>query len=565
MRPDSRRAAEGARKVLLGGIAIALVTVVAYGGSFHGQFVSDDGGSVVANDVIRGLDWQHLQAIFTRFDDANYIPIKVLSIAVDYRFWGLDPTGYHLTNLLIHVAGALVVYALLLRMGFAPAIAFLTALVWAVHPVQVESVAWISERKNVLSGLFFFAAFHVYLGFSESGRLGSYVGLLLLYVLALLSKMNTMVLPAICLAYELTYRFRLRRRDVLAAIPMLVLAGVVGWINLAGNPIHGQSWHGGSRVVTWLTSAVVFFRYFQLMLLPIDLTPFYQVQAHETADAAVLLAGFGFVLITAVTVTLILRRRQEAFWILWFGICLAPMLNIIVPFRSLMQDRFLYLPLLGPIALIASVLDAALRAPRMRRVAAVAAAAVALGCARLSYRQVEVWASPLAQWKSMAVVFRHTPADPVSVDPDFDAKTDVLREEATRRPSSAAVRNNLGALYFSAGRMLEAEQAFAAAAEIAPEDPIILTNLGRAHAWRGDLEHARRELERAVAASPYSVLARLNLARVYLAQGDAPDARAQLEACARIVPEPGAADAWRNERAQLERLEAQNRAPSESR
>ena len=117
---------------------IAAVTCGAYAGSFDGAFVSDDHLSVARNEVIQTLD---LGRIFSTFDDANYIPVKVLTIAVDYQLWGLAPAGYHLTNLLIHVGCALLVYALLVRLGLARSAACLAALVWAVHPLQVESVA----------------------------------------------------------------------------------------------------------------------------------------------------------------------------------------------------------------------------------------------------------------------------------------------------------------------------------------------------------------------------------------------------------------------------------------
>ena len=135
------------------------------------------------------------------------------------------------------------------------------ALLWAVHPLQVESVAWISERKNVLSAVFFFAAFLGWLRWHGRWNAGRYAALLLLYALALLSKMNTVVLPALCLAHEALLQHRLRRAEWLATLPLWGLGAAIVGINLAGNPIHAGGFHGGSAIVTWLSSSVVVFRY----------------------------------------------------------------------------------------------------------------------------------------------------------------------------------------------------------------------------------------------------------------------------------------------------------------
>ena len=270
------------RDIVLLAVAIAVVTIAAFGPSVSGEFVSDDTQSVRDNPLLRSLDGTHLKAIFSSFDDSNYIPIKVLSLAIDRSLWGPSPTGFHVTNILLHVLCALLVFAILMRLEMPPIASCLAALVWAVHPLQVESVAWISERKNVLSGLFFLAAFLLYLSYSETGRTRTYIAIVALFVLATLSKMNTMVLPALCLAYEATYRFRLRRRDLQAALPLLGIGAMVGWYNLSGNPIHGASYHGGSAIVTWLSSSVVVFRYLGNAVLPVSLCSSYDVPLRDS-------------------------------------------------------------------------------------------------------------------------------------------------------------------------------------------------------------------------------------------------------------------------------------------
>jgi protein O-mannosyl-transferase len=558
--PPRSRASRSGATLLAHAALIAVITFIAYGDSFDGRFVSDDTVSVQEKVAIRGLDWEHLRLMFTTFDDANYIPVKVLSIALDYRLWGLDPTGYHLTNLLIHIACALLVYALLLRLGLPPVAACLTALLWAVHPLQVESVAWISERKNVLSGLFFFAAFYVYLGFSEAGGPGRYAWVLLLYTLALLSKMNTMVLPAICLAYELILRGRLRRRDALAVVPMLALAALVGWYNLHGNPIHGTSWPAGTRAATWLSSSVVFFRYLGNLALPTRLTPTYDVWLYDSLlDPAVALSLTGLAVLATATLGLALRRHAAAFWIVWFVLCLAPMLNVLVPGRSMMQDRFMYLAMLGPLALTAGVV-AGLRSAVLRRAFAASAGIAIVACVVLSHRQVEVWHDPLTLWKPTALGFPFYAGDPGYTPEDYDAKVAFLREAVAAEPPDAVPYNNLGTLYFAVGKIEEARPLYETAARLAPDSPYLLANLANAYLRLNELDRAQHILEHAAEIAPTVFQPHQLLLRVYLLRGDAERARRELDTCVLLRPDPPSAWVWRNEQAYLERLEAARRA-----
>jgi tetratricopeptide (TPR) repeat protein len=549
------------RRILILHVALIIgVTGIAYSGSFAGQFVSDDITAIRDNPILRSLGWENLKTIFSTFDGANYMPLKVLSLAVDHSLWGSSTTGYHGTNWLLHVGCALLIYAILRRLGMQAIAALLAALLWAVHPLQVESVAWISERKNVLSGLFFFAAFYVYLSYSETGRSSTFLVVVALYGLALLSKMNTVVLPAVCLAYEATFRFRIRRQDVIASLPLFALGGLVVAYNLAGNPIHATGYHGGSAIVTWLSSATVVFRYLGAGIWPVDLRYGYHVPLRGSLlDPVVLLSLLGIAAIAASTFWMYRRRRPETFWVLWFWITLVPMLNI-VPFRSLMQDRYMYLPLLGPLALAATSLGA-LRSDALRRGAAAAAILAIVGCGVLTHRQVEVWDNSLALWKAWALHEDHIFGDLRYVSREHPQKVAWLREVIAREPGLATAHNNLGSLYVQEDRNAKALRHFERAAELDAENAHILLNLGRAHAALGDYGSARPALERAAEIEPYHYVIRLNLARVYLRERDAPRARAQLEACARIKPHLVQRGRIRREQGELERLERERSNP----
>lgn len=529
--------------------ALALVTGLAYLGSFDGDFVADDLQMVAPNPLLRSLDAQNIAQIFTSFDDANYMPLKVLSLAVDQSLWGPEPFGYHVTNLLLHLGCALLIFSILLALGFSRGAAFFVALLWAVHPLQVESVAWISERKNVLSGLFFFAAFRAYLVFSKRPRALSYILTLLLYVLALLSKMNTLVLPAVCLAYEATFKMRYRWRDLAAAAPMFALGALAAWYNLSGSPTHGGAYHGGSALVTWLSSSVVVFRYLGHAVLPIGLSSRYDVPLHGSPfDPPVLASLLGLLGIAALTLWLVRRKKREAFWILWFAITLAPMLNII-PFRTMMQDRYMYLALLGPLGLAGSVVDQRASA-RARRAAGGLALALALASVLLTVRQVQYWASPVAFWVRDASVRPLYANDAIYRPGEYPGKLAALEAAVREHPDDPTLLNNLGGLYFMASRFPEALSHFEKASRLAPDEPFTLINLGRAYARLGRFEEAEPPLRRATELRPYNSMPCYYLLRVYLHVGDAANARRTLAQCSTLR------EGLAPERAALRRLEA---------
>lgn len=518
--------------------AIVIVTTLAYAGSFSGEWISDDTGLIVENQVLRSLAPSNWHALATTFDGPNYLPLNKLSHAIDYHFFGTDPTGPHVTNLVLHVANALLVYALLLRLGESAAVALVVAILWAVHPVQVESVAWISERKNLLSTLFFLVALLAYLRFSERPRLRTYALLFVLSVCALLSKINTIVLPAVTLAYELAERFRLRTRDVVATLPLLAAGAVVAWVNLAGNPSHGAHYHGGSLWVTLRTSSTVIPRYLSIVVAPFGLQTYYAVPLRASwLDPGVLAAVVLIVALAATAVLLALRRRRGGFWIAWFFITLSPMLNL-VPFPALMADRYLYIPLVGPLVLLAWGAKAlAARQARLGPALPVAAVLAIVTCTVLTIRRVPTFHDELGLWADWALTTPYISADqPYRGLPRLGEKR-LLAEALERDHNSGPLHNNVGAIAFEEGRIPEAITELTRARMLAPGDPAIALNLGRAYLLGRQPEAAARTLEDAVRLEPPSYYAQLNLARAYIVLGDAPRARASLERARAIRPQ----------------------------
>jgi hypothetical protein len=534
-------------------LVIVLGATLPYLGGLRGELISDDVQAVAEEPRVRSLSPANLHTIFTTRDEPNYIPLKVLSFAIDYHFFGVDPTGYHVENVALHAANALLVYFLLLRLGETAGLALAVTLLWAVHPVQVESVAWISERKNVLSTFFFLLAFLAYLRFSVHPRVVTYMLLLVLFTGALLSKVNTIVLPAIMVAYEITERFRLRVRDFLTTVPLLAIGAVVAWANLHDNPSHGAAYHGGSVAVTLRTSSTVVPRYLGLVVFPWRTSSYHAVPLRASWLEPAVIAGVLLVLgIAAATVWLVAHRRRGGFWLAWFGLTLAPMLNL-VPFPALMADRYLYMPLIGLLVLAArGVQLVAARWSALPRAIPWVTGAAVVACAALTVARVPVFHDELSLWADWAVRMPYITGDRPWAAARRVPETRLLQGALARHPDSAVLHNNVGGLAFDEGRLDEALGEFTLARQLDPHDPAIALNLGRAYLLTGQAAAAARTLEDAVRLEPPSYYAHLNLGRAYMQLGDTARARGAIETASRIRPQ---FNDWQAPLAQVQRLE----------
>src|SRR6185436_20451955 len=171
------------------------ITLAAFRGGFLNDFTNwDDPGYITENRLIRGLSWERIAAAFSRFHLQNYAPLQLISYMVDHTIWGLRPAGFFLQNLLLHLASGLLVWRIFSSLGGGGTGAALAGVVFLVHPTRCESVAWLSERKDVLSGFFALASLALYLRWARPGTEAAnrldprYAGSLALFLLALLSK-----------------------------------------------------------------------------------------------------------------------------------------------------------------------------------------------------------------------------------------------------------------------------------------------------------------------------------------------------------------------------------------
>ncbi len=228
-------------RVLLAGLILA-VTFVTFLPSLNNGFINwDDDSYVIENPIIKNHSFENIKRMFTSVFLANYHPVTLLSYLLDYRLFELNPFGYHLTNFILHLINCFFVFWLFYILTRKPAVAFITSLLFAIHPMHVESVAWISERKDVLYSVFFLAAVICYYYYRRQGRAGKYYYVsLIFFILALFSKAMAVTLPAVLLLVDYLLCRKKDKFVFIDKIPFFVLSSIFGIV-----AIRAQSMHGG--------------------------------------------------------------------------------------------------------------------------------------------------------------------------------------------------------------------------------------------------------------------------------------------------------------------------------
>src|SRR2546426_1208159 len=515
-------------------VLIALVTVAAFLPTLHNHFVNwDDDTNFLDNPHYRGLGWTHLRWMWTTHL-GHYIPLTWMTLGLDYLLWGLNPVGYHLTNLLLHAANAMVFFFVVRRLltralpspaerGHALAVsAGVAALVFAIHPLRVESVAWVTERRDVLSGLFYLVAILLYLRACERGERGRrwYWGSVGLFVCALLSKSIAVSLPVLLLILDVYPLRRLggalgwwsepARRVYVEKIPFVLLAAAASAIAVmaqlsahAAVPLAHLSVPGRLAVSAYGLSF-----YLGKTIVPVNLSPLYEPPSTVDPWATPFLLSYGVVL-ALTAIALALRRRVPGLPAAWLAyvVVLLPVLGLFQSGPQIAADRYTYLAGLGWALLTGAGLLSCWRTKRFLIPGCAVCVVVGLGV--LTWDQVQVWHDSGKLWTHA-----------LAID-----------------PNSYTAQNNLGAVLAEQGRLAEAIEHFQVALRIKPDDAMAHTNWGAALAQQGKPAEAIDHYRQALQIEPYAVVAHNNWGLLLDDQGKLAEAIEHYRQALQIKPD----------------------------
>jgi protein O-mannosyl-transferase len=469
----------------------------------------DDQQIITENFHIRSLSFSNLSWMFTDTRTGNWMPLTWLSFALDYLWGGLNPLAFHLDNLLLHCLDTLLVFFLGLRLLnlaardpdpskrpiqrwlVVPA-ASLTALLFGLHPLHVESVAWATERKDVLYGLFFLLSLLAYLDYASSGgkKTSRYFAALGFFLLSVMAKPMAVTLPVVLLlldAWPLGRFSTNRARSILEKVPFLLLSLLWGLRTVAaqaGGMPSLQRFGFPFRLMNALHSVVF---YIVRLVAPVHLTAFYPLPSQEQVfSLEYLLAGLLVVILSFVCFHF--RQKRPYLGVVWlfYWATLAPVLGVLQAGEQAAADRYAYLPTLGFLLLFSS--GAVVLFSGRRWMGALGAAALTLALGYATVQQVGTWRTPVTLWEN---VVRNIPG------------------------ANAIAYSNLVDAYRLAGRLDEALKTCDEAIASKPSSSILHEGKGIVLVDQGKLKDAIPEFKTAIESNPHAASPHRNLWGVY--------------------------------------------------
>ncbi|MBI5764170.1 MAG: tetratricopeptide repeat protein [Planctomycetes bacterium] len=535
------------------------LTFIAYIPAMQGGYIWDDDHYVHDNPNLRTADG--LAKVWTEPKASpQYYPLVFTTFWLEHALWGMNPLGYHVVNVLLHSVSAILLFWILKRLMIPGA--FLAAMVFAIHPVHVESVAWITERKNVLSGVFYLAAAYFYVSrfltdredATNRRKAGPYFVALGLVVCALLSKTVAASWPAAMLLIEWWKRGRIERASWIRMVPFFAIglgAGLVtAWIERDHVGAVGPEFAFtiGERFL--IAGRAVWF-YLGKLLWPYPLSFIYPRWQLNTGDVFQIAWPVAAMLLVALLFAFRHRLgRGPLVTALFFGGTVLPALGFVnvYPMRfSFVADHFQYLASIGPIVLLSAA--GAVLAQRSRVAGSIVAVGVAVTLGSLTWNQGKLYANEEHLWRETlarnpgAWIAMNNIGYAMGMRGELDAAILMLSKAVTLNPNFAEGQSNLGAFLLQRGNAADAIGHLQEAVRLEPSLSDAHGNLGVAFLHAGRQEDAIRSLREAVRLKGDNYTARYNLGCLLVSRGQAAEAVEHLEVAVRLAPDDAEAKA----------------------
>jgi protein O-mannosyl-transferase len=497
-------------------VILAVVTVLSYQPAWHAGFIWDDNDHLTANPAMTAP--HGLRMIWSSLTVSRYYPLTLTTLWFEHRLWGFSSMPYHLVNIAFHVVNGILVFLILRRLRIpAP---WLAAMVWVLHPVNVESAAWITEMKNTQSGLFFFLSVLCFLQFDIQKNYRCYAAALVCGVAAMLSKPSTVVLPvalALCVWWE---RGGWRRSDIARIIPFFGLAlGMSVWTVIEQRYQIGKGGPPDWKLETaqrFVVAGKAVWFYAAKLIWPAQLTFVYPRWDLGTKSP---LSWIPLVGVIVVGIVMWVWRREAwaraaIFGCGFFVAALLPVLGFfdIFYFRySFVADHFQYLASVGLIALVVGASATVCRRTRQgdRGLGTLVAIIVLLILGVLTWRQAGIYQDLETLWN----------------------------DTLTKNPECWMAHNNLGDLLLKEGKVSDAAWQYEQGLRFKADDAIAHYNLGLTLARLGRQPEAAEQWEQALRIRPNYADAHNNLGNVFLREGNVSDAIGHYEQALRTKPD----------------------------
>lgn len=515
------------------GLLLVWATILAYQPVWHGGFIWDDDVYVIKNKLLTAPDG--LRRIwFSEDSPSQYFPLVYSMFRVEYALWGLNPAGYHWVNILFQAANALLVWRLLKRLELPGA--WLAAALFALHPVQVESVAWITERKNLLSLFFVLWSLLAWLAFIEERpkRWGFYTGALVLYLLALFSKTTACTVPAALVVSLWLKRKPITRWRWAQIAPFVAMGLGMGLLTMWWERHHIGT-NGGVFAIGPLERVLIASRgvwfYAWKLLWPVNLTFSYPRWVIHTTDPL----AYAWLALGVLFCGLLLFARRYAgrgplLAAAYYVATLAPTLGFIMLFTfrySFVADHYQYMACIGPFAMVAAGLAVVAKRLRQQRpwLEPVFCGLLVLGLGSLTWRQAQAYKDVETLWRDTvrknpdSWLARYNLSRDLLHRGQFDEALEEYRQALRTGPNTVDGLVSVGNALFAKGRQDEAMEFYERALQVNPDNPEAHVNLAVILANRGQIEEAMEHDRKAIQVNPKHITAHVNLAVALASQG----------------------------------------------
>ena len=549
--------------------AIAMLTFLFLYPSLNNKFTNwDDPSYIIQNDLVKSLTTSGLQHIFTTPSMGNYHPITILLYAIEYHFAQLEPGLYHVDSLLLHIIVTLLVFWLVNLLTRRPIAALVTALLFGLHPMHVEPVAWVSGRKELLYSLFYLLSCITYIIFirtNEAGRNKWYWVCLGLFVCSLLSKPVAVTLPLILLLIDLFENGQITKKDLINKVPHFVLSlgfGVAAYriqSHSGALDVASASFGFFDRIAL---AAYAFFTYLEKLIWPTRLCNFYPYPAKVNGT----LPSYYFIypLVAIASILVIYRfykqNRVVVFGGLFFIINIVLLLQLIPVGEAIMADRYTYLPYIGLFFIAGWLVSRAFEEEKNTKVRIVAgglSVIIITSLGFMSMNRSKIWYDSVSLWRDN--IKQVPPGSQVAIDnlgaiyfdmwynakdkqerhKYFDSAFSLLRTSAEMWPNMVTPYQGLGMLYYSKKDFTSASLCFQKALQLNPTSEGY-SNFGNFLEYLGKTDTAVMQYSMAIEMNPtgaYSAF--INRGKIYKRNNHWAAAMKDFGAAIKINPNSG--------------------------
>jgi lipoprotein NlpI len=509
-------------------IAVA-VTAIVFFNSLQNGFVNwDDDVNLLENPNLEAFNWTSIKAIFTTDVIGNYNPLTILTFAFEKALFGLNPTVYHVNNLILHLICVFLVYRILNSLGISPLWSLFGALIFGIHPMRVESVAWVTERKDVLFGAFFLGALLLYIKYLDGHRKNKQLvlGILILFLLSLLSKIQAVTLPLSMLCVDYLRRRPLKINLLLEKWPYFLLSllvGLLGVYMLSTNESLDDTttYTFIERLMVGFTS---YLTYILKFIVPYKMSPLYPYEATLPTYFYASIAGIIGVGIIAWR-WFMQDRRYLIAGLAFFTFNVMFLLQILAAGQGFLADRFTYIPYLGLILMLVWFLQEQFSRPQVPGFVKAIPYIWLLVMGVLTVQQNKVWENGATLWTHVLKYHdnAHTPWNNRARFYRENGKLDLALADynaAIKLKEVASTYNSRGKLFFDQGKIQEALSDYTRGIELDSTLGEIYINRAAAYGSMGNLPLALRDVNKGLELTPDNANGYLNRSLIYFSMQD---------------------------------------------